>query len=80
MSGSLQVRLDPRFKEVNQSVTAFFVSPPPVFCFVFIFIFFFDIDFLLKLDIHMVLTWWPVTLGLPHFELEKKRESLSHQP
>lgn len=44
-----------------------------LFFVLFLFFIFFDIDFLLKLDIHRVLTWWPVTLGLPHFELEKKK-------
>lgn len=72
------MRLDPRFKEVTQGVTAFFVSPLPGFLFFFFFLFLiFDIDFLPKLDIHMVLIWWPATLGLPAFSFisswKKKR-------
>lgn len=73
------MRLDPRFKDVTQGVTAFFVSSPPVFLF-----FVFGIEFLPKLDIqygsHIVASDSRAICFLIHFELEKKRESLSHQP
>lgn len=79
------MRLDPRFKDVTQGVTAFFVSSPPVFLFLVFLFFVFGIEFLPKLDIqygsHMVASDSRATCFLIHFELEKKkRESLSHQP